>query len=129
MRGGAMLNVVRWDQRFVDLLDVAFNESRVCGLQFDAGAAEARLRLEVLALPETGHPRPLDADPRRVVVLSGVPAVEVILRTEGSGGLGPALPLDELEAFFARLSWAHETYGWAFVDIEDPGGIWAAVPS
>jgi len=51
------------------------------------------------------------------------------LRTEGSGGLGPVLPLDELEAFFARLSWAHETYGWAFVDIEDPGGIWAAVPS
>ena len=89
MRGGAMLNVVRWDQRFVDLLDVAFNESRVCGLQFDAGAAEARLRLEVLALPETGHPRPLDADPRRVVVLSGVPAVEVIFADRGQRRAGP----------------------------------------
>ncbi len=124
-----MLDVVNWDQWFVDLLDLALNESRVCGLQFDAEAAEARLRLEVLALPETG---PTDPDPRRVVVLSGVPAIEVTLRTEGSGGLGPVLPvgsLDELETFFARLSWAHEMYGWAFVDIEDPGDIWAAVPS
>jgi hypothetical protein len=55
-RDDAMLDVVNWDQWFVDLLDLALNESRVCGLQYDAEAAEARLRLEVLALPETGRP-------------------------------------------------------------------------
>jgi hypothetical protein len=54
---------VEWNRKLVDQLDLAFNESTVCGLQFDESAAEARLLVEVLALPEVG---PIDRDPRRV---------------------------------------------------------------
>jgi hypothetical protein len=56
---------VEWDQGLIDRLDLAFNESQVCGLHFDQARAEARLLVEVLALPQVGL---TDPDPRRVVV-------------------------------------------------------------
>jgi hypothetical protein len=121
--------LVNWNRELVDGLDLAFNESTACGLTFDAEAAEARLLIEVLALPEAG---PLDRDPRRVAVFSGVSAVEVVLRPEMDNDLGPVLPLesmDALETFFASLGQADAMYGWSFFDIEDPGTDWNQPPS
>jgi hypothetical protein len=121
--------LVNWNRELVDGLDLAFNESTACGLTFDAEAAEARLLIEVLALPEAG---PLDRDSRRVAVFSGVSAVEVILRPEMDSDLGPVLPLesmDALETFFASLGQADAMYGWSFFDIDDPGADWNQPPS
>jgi hypothetical protein len=120
---------VEWDQGLIDRLDLAFNESQVCGLQFDQARAEARLLVEVLALPEVG---PIDPDPRRVVVFSDVPVVEVVLRRDDVPNLGPVLPLaslDEVESFFASLEQADAMYGWSFFDVEDPGESWDVSPS
>jgi hypothetical protein len=115
---------VEWVGELTDRLDVALNESQVCGLSFDADAAEARLLVEVLALPEVG---PIDRDPRRVLVLSAVASIDVMLRSEGDNVLGPVLPLeslDALEAFFASLGQADAMYGWKFIDRGDVGEDW-----
>jgi hypothetical protein len=120
---------VEWGGQPVDRLDLAFNESTVCGLRFDASAAEARLLVEVLALPELG---PIDSDPRRVVVFSGVSSVEVILRADRDEALGVVLPvesMDALETFFASLGQSNAMYGWSFIDIEDAGEDWNVTPS
>jgi hypothetical protein len=120
---------VEWNQDLIDRLDLAFNESQVCGLQFDQARAEARLFVEVLALPEVG---PIDPDPRRVVVFSDVSVVEVVLRRDDVSDLGPVLPLaslDAVESFFASLGQADAMYGWSFVDVEDPGENWNVSPS
>jgi hypothetical protein len=95
----------------------------VCGLGFDAGTAEARLYVEVLALPEVG---PIEPDLRRVIVFGGASSIEVILRKE-EDGLGEVLPLrsmDELEDFFASLAQADAMYGWSFIDAGNPGEDW-----
>lgn len=110
---------MEWGQELVDQLDLALNESQAGGLRFDADAAEARLLIEVLALPEVG---PIDRDPRRVLVLSGVSSIEVILRADRGGALGPVLPLeslDALERFFTSLAQADAMYGWSFIDVEN----------
>jgi hypothetical protein len=120
---------VEWDQGLVDRLDLALNESTVCGLRYDADAGEARLLIEVDALPEAG---PIDPDPRRVVVMSPVESIEVTLRTHRVDGYGPVMPLDsfdDLERFFAGLKWANAMYGWEFVDVADPGPAWQVEPS
>ncbi|GAA4030840.1 hypothetical protein GCM10022247_64920 [Allokutzneria multivorans] len=120
---------MEWNRQLVDQVDLAFNESTVCGLFFDESAAEARLLVEVLALPEVG---PIDRDPRRVVVFSGVSSVEVILRADLPDALGPVQPLesmDALEAFFASLEQAEAMYGWSFVDVDDVGDDWNVTPS
>lgn len=119
---------VTWGE-LAERLDVALNESSVCGISFDAQRGEARLLLEVLALPQTG---PMDLDPRRALVMSAVSAVEIILREDLVQGLGPVLPLgslDEVESLFARLRWAHSMYGWAFVDVTDVSDVWQAAAS
>lgn len=115
---------VEWGRELADRLDLALNESQVCGLSFDADAAEARLLVEVLALPEAG---PIDRDPRRVLALSGVASIEVILRADRDDGLGPVLPLeslDALEEFFTSLGQADAMYGWKFIDRGDAGEVW-----
>ena len=115
---------MEWGQDLVDQLDLALNESQVCGLSFDAEAAEARLFIEVLSLPEAG---PIDRDPRRVLVLVGVSSVEVILRADRDGALGPVLPLeslDALERFFSSLGQADAMYGWSFIDRENADEDW-----
>lgn len=120
---------MQWDQRLVDQLDLAFNESTVCGLAFDAAAAEARLRLDVLALPEIG---PVDPDPRRTVVFSSVSSIEVTLRADRIDSLGPVLPiqtLNALDAFFAGMKLADAMYGWSFVDVQDVDDVWNVTPS
>ena len=120
---------MEWGQDLVDQLDLALNESQVCGLRFDAGAAEARLLLEVLALPEAG---PIDRDPRRVLVLAGVSSIEVVLRADRDGALGPVLPLeslDALERFFASLGQADAMYGWSFIDRDSAGEVWNVAAS
>jgi hypothetical protein len=120
---------VEWDHGLVDRLDLALNESTVCGLHYDADRGEARLLIEVDALPEVG---PIDRDPRRAVVMSSVESIEVIVRSDRAGGYGPVLPvgsLDDLEQFFAGLSWAHPMYGWEFVDVADDGPAWQVEPS
>jgi len=127
-RKAGILSDMAWEQSLVDQLDLAFNEATVCGLAFDSETCEARLIVEVLALPEAG---PIDNDPRRIVVFSEVSSVEVILRAD-TDPLGPVLPLAslaELEAFFASLGQADAMYGWTFVDIADPGENWCTVPS
>ncbi len=83
--------IVEWNQRLVDGLDLALNESQVCGLRFDAPARVAQLLLEVAALPEVG---PIDPDPRRLLLLAGVSRIEVILRHEQGQEPGPVVPLD-----------------------------------
>jgi hypothetical protein len=60
---------VEWDQGLIDRLDLALNESTVCGLRYDAEHGEARLLVEVETLPEVGS---IDQDPRRAIVLSSV---------------------------------------------------------
>ncbi len=120
---------VEWDQGLIDRLDLALNESTVCGLRYDVDRGEARLLVEVEALPEVGS---IDRDPRRAIVLSSVESIEVTLRSDRVGGYGPVLPLgslDDLEQFFAGLSWAHPMYGWKFVDVADPGPAWQVEPS
>jgi hypothetical protein len=115
---------MEWDRDLVHRLDDALNEAQVCGLSFDAEAAEARLFLEVLALPETG---PIDRDLRRVLILSGVMSSEVILRADRDDALGPVLPLDSLdtlERFFSSLGQAEAMYGWQFIDRESVGEEW-----
>jgi hypothetical protein len=124
MRCWGIVWFVEWGRELVDGLDLALNESQVCGLCFDADAAEARLLLEVLALPEVG---PIDRDPRRLLVLSGVSSIEVVLRADRAGALGPVLPLDSLDAldrFFASLGQADAMYGWEFIDRENAGEDW-----
>jgi hypothetical protein len=128
-RAAVLLPFVDWSRELVDQLDVAMNESQVCGLSFDADAAEARLLVEVVALPETG---PIDRDPRRVLVLSGVSSIEVILRADRDGGLGPVLPVesfDALERFFVSLGQADAMYGWEFIDRRSLGEDWNAPAS
>lgn len=120
---------VEWGQELVDQLDLALNESQVCGLRFDADAAEARLFIEVLALTEAGL---IDRDPRRVLVLAGVSSVEVILRADRDGALGPVLPLDSLDAlegFFASLGQADAMYGRSFIDVVNAGEDWSVPAS
>ena len=80
--------------------------------------------IEVLALPEVG---PIDRDPRRVLVLSGVSSIEVTLRADHDDALGPVLPLeslDALERFFSSLGQADAMYGWEFIDRENAGEDW-----
>jgi hypothetical protein len=120
---------VDWDQSLIDRLDRALNESTVCGLRYDVQRGEARLLVEVEALPAVGS---IDRDPRRAIVLSSVESIEVTLRNDRIGGYGPVLPLgslDDLEQFFAGLSWAHPMYGWEFIDVSDPGPAWQVEPS
>ena len=120
---------MEWDRELVHRLDDALNESQVCGLSFDAEAAEARLFLEVLALPETG---PIDRDLRRVLILSGALSSEVILRAARDDALGPVLPLESLDAlgrFFSSLGQANAMYGWEFIDRESVGEEWNAPAS
>jgi hypothetical protein len=115
---------VEWGLELADRLDLALNESQVCGLSFDTDAAEARLLVEVLALPETG---PLEWDPRRVLVMSGVASIEVILRADLDDRLGPVLPMESLgalEKFFTSLGQADAMYGWKFIDRRDVGEDW-----
>jgi hypothetical protein len=120
---------VEWDQGLIDRLDLALNESTVCGLRYDAERGEARLLVEVEALPEVGS---VDRDTRRAIVLSSVESIEATLRRDRGGGYGPVLPLgslDDLEQFFAGLSWAHPMYGWEFVDVCDPDPARQVEPS
>jgi hypothetical protein len=120
---------VEWDQGLIDQLDLALNESTVCGLRYDADLDEARLLIEVEALPEVG---PIDRDPSRAVVMSSVESIEVTVRSDRVGGYGPVVPvgsLDDLEQFFAGLSYAHPMYGWEFVDVAVPGPAWQVEPS
>jgi hypothetical protein len=115
---------VEWGQELVDQLDLALNEAQVCGLSFDAHSAQAGLYIEVLALPELGS---IDRDPRRVLILSEVSAIEVTLRADHGGALGPPLPLeslDALERFFTTLGQADAMYGWSFIDRQDAGEVW-----
>jgi hypothetical protein len=117
---------MKWDRELVHGLDDALNESQVCGLSFDAEAAEARLYLQVLALPETG---PIDQDLRRVLILSEVLSIEVVLRAARNDALGPVLPLESLaalERFFSSLGQATAMYGWEFIDRESVGEEWNA---
>ena len=112
----------------MDGLDLALNESTVCGVRYDAEQGEARLLVEVEALPEVG---PIDLDPRRAIVFSSVAAIDVTLRVD-RGDYGPVLPLgalDDLEQFFAGLSWGHAMYGWDFVDVTDLNEAWQVEPS
>jgi len=130
-RAGCVIHAdrVEWDQGLIDRLDLALNESTVCGLRYDAERGQARLLVEVEALPEVGS---IDRDPRRAIVLSSVESIEVTVRRDRVGGYGPVLPLgslDDLEQFFAGLSWAHPMYGWEFVDVSDPGPAWRVEPS
>lgn len=120
---------IAWSWPLGHRLDLAFNESQVCGLQFDHERAEARLFVEVLALPEVG---PIDPDPRRVAVFSDVSVVEVVLRRDDVSDLGPVLALaslDAVESFFVSLGQADAMYGWSFFDVEDPGEKWNVSPS
>jgi hypothetical protein len=64
--------------------------------------------------------------------MSAVSSVEIILREDTPEGLGPVLPLaslDEVEALFRTVRWAHSMYGWAFIDITDISDQWLVRPS
>lgn len=112
-----------WEQSLIDNLDAAFNESDVRGFTFDAVSNEARLLLEVLALPEAG---PIDPDVRRVILMSGIARIEIRLRLD-TAEPGPVIPLASLDAlsrFFDSLTFADSMYGWEFVDVEQPSAWW-----
>lgn len=110
---------MKWDQTLTDHLDLALNETTALGVRFDTERGEARMLLEVTALPEEG---PIDPDPRRVLVLTQVAYLDFTLRYDDHEP-GPAqalASLEEVEAFYARIDFAHPMYGWAFFDISDP---------
>lgn len=119
--------LVEWDQRTVDGLDLALNESTICGLYFDPVSGVARLLLEVVALPEVG---PIDRDPRRVLLLAGTSRIDVTLRRM-SQVTGAAITLDSLEdveQFFASVTAPGQMHGWSFNDLADPGEDWDLTP-
>lgn len=120
--------LVEWDQRTVDGLDLALNESTICGLYFDPVSGVARLLLEVLALPEVG---PIDPDPRRVLLLAGTSRIDVTLRRVLPQLTGPAITLDSLEdveQFFASVTLPGQMTGWSFIDLADAGEDWDSTP-
>lgn len=101
------------------------------GIRLGQAGAWCDLLLHVSALPETG---PLDPDPRRILRLTRPGQVSVLLRTDrtGAGGYGPVIPLgglDEVEDFFASLSWSDAMYGWKFFDDLALVDDWPARPS
>jgi len=77
----------------------------------------------------------MDADARRVLVLGGVGAFEVVLRTDRSGEsttYGPAIPftgMADVAEFIGSLSWMHPMYGWDFIDTEGFRETWPSTPS
>jgi hypothetical protein len=124
-----MLHVVLWTAEFVKTLNTALNESTICGLAYDADRSVAKLLIEYAALPEIG---PIDTDPRRALVMTGVSQVEVWVRPDARDELGPAIPLEsfgDLEELFRSLSYAHSMYGWSFVDDAEPWDAIATQPS
>jgi hypothetical protein len=85
--------------------------------------------LHVLALPETG---PLEGDARRILRLTFPAEVRIVLRAWQQAGNGPVIPLadlDEVENFFASLTWADAMYGWRFLDAPELADDWPAQPS
>ena len=119
LRAVCMIRTVDWSAPLVADLNVALNEALVCGLAYDAVVGEARLYVEVMALPARG---PIDPDQRRVVVMAGVTTIEVRY-SANSGKPRPLLPLSSLEDvddLLARAEWADAMYGWSFVDVPEP---------
>ncbi len=56
----------------------------------------------------------------------------LLRRDSGSGRYGPPIPLadlEELDRFFAGLSWSGEMYGWRFLDDDSRGSDWPAPAS
>lgn len=82
-----------WSTHGRERLEVALNESNVCGIRTPQ-PGEVRVLVQVLALPAIG---PIDPDPRRELVFEGVSGLEVLLRTFTVEGNGPAIPLADLE--------------------------------
>jgi hypothetical protein len=121
-----------WDQQQVDRLDAALKESTVCGIDYISERDEARLLVDVCSLPFEG---PMDADPRRVLILNGVGALEVVLRTDRASWAttyGPPIPLAamaDVTAFIRSLTWLHPMYGWKFIDTEGFRVSWPSAPS
>jgi hypothetical protein len=124
---------MQWTPELLGGLGGAVEEATVFGIVRDVDETVCRVLLEVVALPEIG---PIDPDPRRVLVLSGVTCVEVLLRRDPAPaveGLGPAIPLSslgDLDRFFASLAWTYAMYSWEFIDdTENPKDRWPAEPS
>jgi hypothetical protein len=123
-----MLWRMQFDETTIDGLDKALNESTVCGIYRGVAPDQARLLVEVEALPKHG---PIDPDPRRALVMTGVSSIEVDLHLDASGD-GPRVQLaslDAVEAFFASLAWWHSIYGWSFIDMKDRIAPWPTNPS
>ncbi|HET6152634.1 MAG TPA: hypothetical protein VFE15_06740 [Marmoricola sp.] len=100
-------------------LDVALNEAEVCGLLYDDETATARVFIENMWLPDGG---PVDPDGRRVLVFTGVTTLEVRLWSEEDPPEQlPLSSLDEVDMLLAEAQLVCGMYGWAFVDISDPG--------
>lgn len=119
------------EQSLVADLNTALNEADVCGLRYEPDKNEARLLIEVLALPLEG---PVDPDPRRALVLGGATSILVWLErdrvdVDGEGAAVPIASLEALEEFFVSLRWAHSMYGWEFIDLDDPRRGFPSEPS
>lgn len=106
------------DPRLRDRMDEALNEVEIVGVRQNAEGG-ADVHVLTLGLP-ADEPNP--PDPRRILRCSGVGEIAVLLRS----GLGeprvdrPAIPLadlDELDRFFAELTWKDAMYGWRFIDV------------
>jgi len=110
-----------WDPSLIRALNAALNEATVRGIDYIGARDEVRLLVDVCALPAEG---PMDADPRRVLVLCEVAVIEVVLRTDRSSerpAYGPVIPLAnmaDVAEFASSLSWMHPMCGWDFIDTE-----------
>jgi hypothetical protein len=85
--------------------------------------------LHVLALPQTG---PLERDTRRILRLAFPTDVKIVLRSWQQDANGPLIPLaglDEVESFFASLTWADSMDGWRFLNAPELADDWPAQPS
>ena len=119
---------MRWDADTLAAFDAALNEANVLGVSLEPTGAWCDLLLHVLALPETG---PLERDARRILRLTFPAEVKIMLRAWQQAGNGPVVPLadlDEVENFFASLTWADAMYGWRFLDAPELADDWPAQP-
>jgi hypothetical protein len=95
---------------------------RSAGPLRSGGVAHRRVgrpRLGVDHLTVFAFPLAVVTDTRRALVLAGVSQVRILLRRFDLGGYGPPIPLaglDDVERFFASVSWSDSMYDWKFID-------------
>ncbi|GAA5047001.1 hypothetical protein [Nocardia callitridis] len=117
------------DNRDTAGLNVALSEATCLGLVVDAKAAELRLQLEVLTVPEAGEP----ADDFRVqLTFTGVSRVAASLRQQNWDDVRPSvlpLRLDGLDESIRSFG-GGRLHGWEFIDLDDSGwSLWGELLS